>query len=231
MDYLLDYMPVVGDIIRTTKYSYKLGKIIGDFFSQQNEPESDFTVVWRRTDVFVKMEKEKRNEMGENLFILLLLPLLLGLIFGSIFEIISDGDVPMIGMFFLSMALGYPLLFPKVIIPYLRMRRIENTSEIELTNSPYKLVRSKEGKIGICYWESYGRAKLILNPIYDKIELGLNGSYVVKDKDKYMLYNAHLKVFVAENCDYIIKYKEGIYLFIMGDELFLMTPMGDRIYE
>jgi hypothetical protein len=231
MDYLLDYMPVVGDIVRTAKYSYKLGQIIGEYFSQREESESYFTVVWRRTDVFMKEEKESGNEIADNFFIIMLLPPLVGLGVGLFYQTISDGDIQMVVISLLGMVLAYPFLIPKVMIPYLRMRRIKKTSEIELTNNPYKLIRTKTGKMGICYWETYGNAKLLLKPKYDNIELGFNGSYVVKYKDKYMLYNVFLKMFVADKCDYIIKYEEDVYLFIKGDEVSLMTPMGDRVYE
>ena len=231
MDYLLDYMPVVGDIVRTAKYSYKLGQIIGEYFSRQEESERDFTIVWRRTDVFMKDEKENGNGIVDNILIIMFLPPLVGLLVGSFFQAMSDGEVSMMAIVLLLIVFAYPFLIPKVLIPYLRMRRIKKTSEIELTNSPYKLIRTREGRKGVCYWESYGNAKMLLKPKYDDIELGFSGSYVVKYKDKYMLYNAIKKMFVADNCDYIIKYEEDVYLFIKGDEVSLMTPMGDRIYE
>ena len=50
MDYLLEYMPAVGDIIRIGKFSYKLGEIISGYFAQRNDSESDFAVVWRKTE-------------------------------------------------------------------------------------------------------------------------------------------------------------------------------------
>lgn len=234
MDYLLEYMPVVGDMIRIGKYSYKLGEIISSYFAQQNETESDFTVVWRRTDVF--MVEEKAISLSD-IFIGLLsgIPLaifLFGLMY-AFWYIFPASDGLSLGPYMLIAGVLAFYVAMRIFIPmynsYLRGKEIGESSEIEVTNSDIKLIRTSNGKMGIAFWKANNDCKVLLKPIYSDIEKGFNGSYIVRNAGKSMLYNSDLKMFVAEDYDYIVKYKEGVYLSVKGDNISLLSPKGDRV--
>lgn len=235
MDYLLEYMPAVGDIIRIGKYSYKLGEIISGFFAQRNDSESEFAVVWRRTDVFMRENKNTYIDNNGNITIALIVMVVLGtLIEGVVFYIFTGGDVSFgesatfMGVFLSIIAICYYV--NKELLPSTERKKIGLSSQIEVSSSEYKLIRMSNGVMGICYWGNYDNCKLILEPVYDNIEKGFDNSYIVKSEEKYMLYNAELRMFVAEKYDFIIKYKEGLYLFVKGDDVSLMNSRGDRLY-
>ena len=236
MDYLLDYMPIVGDLIRLGKDSYKLGEklgeIIGGFFEQRNNSESDFAVVWRRTDVFIKEEKEKamKGDYGSNIgFYLFFPPLMCFMAWG--FICCLDENMIFFPIGLLGIAVSIIWFLFNIIIPYFQRNKIKETSEIEVTSDLFKIIRTNTGKKGICYWKDFIDFKLLLRPIYCEIEKGFDNSYIVKDGDKFFLYNTDLRMFVTEGYDFIVKYQKDIYLFVKGDEVSLMTSRGDRLYQ
>lgn len=236
MDYLLEYMPAVGDIIRIGKYSYKLGEIISSFFAQRNDSESDFAVVWRRTDVFMKENKAAYVEKHGNIILGLIVMVILGpLVLGGVFTAFTGGDVSFgtsvtfMGVFFSIIAICYYI--KDEFLPSVERKKIGLSSHIEVSSSEYRIIRKSNGEMGICYWGDYDNCKLILEPVYDIIEKGFDNSFIVKKDNKFMLYNSELKMFVAEDYDYIIKYKEGLYLFVKGNDVSLMNSRGDRLYE
>jgi hypothetical protein len=204
MDSLADFFPGLGDAIRVGKLSFQIGEMISKYIADK-ENERDYSIVtWRRIDVFLK----EHPQLKEPPFLAYVL-------------------------FFLTLGFGlviYLLMVLLVFVPKLVMIKI-NADEIEVTNNEYKMIRKDNGNMGICQVNQENDEATLLLPSKYKIIKGFDNSYIVKNqKEKYGIYNAELKTFVAK-CEYdaITLYSSKSYLSIKGEYVSLMNSKGDRI--
>lgn len=210
MESLSEIIPGIGDAIRIGKLSYQLGEMLANYFSEDNETENTSIVTWRKLKVFNKEYPYWQDN---------------GFSFSDIMLIICTLGV-------------YPMLLPIIVsISYCFTRApiIANAEDIEVTDSQYKMLRSSNGKIGLCSYDMHGffgkiHEKLLL-PCKYKLQKGFRNSYIVENESgKFGLYNAELKMFVAK-CEYdlIAIYSQNTYLYTKGDVISLMTEKGDRV--
>lgn len=71
------------------------------------------------------------------------------------------------------------------------------THDIELTPNVYKLIRSKSGELGVCYWHNWYNCCLLLAPRYNKIQRFGNDAFIVNVKGQWGIYNAKMRKMVV----------------------------------
>ena len=110
-------------------------------------------------------------------------------------------------------------------------RSITNcTYDIEVNTKNYKVIRNKDGKIGLCYWEDWYHNSLLIKPIYTAIERVDDISYILKTNGRYGLYNGNRKkIILACKYDMITNVHDDVYEVIINREKAKYNIEGDRI--
>lgn len=96
------------------------------------------------------------------------------------------------------------MLYYALTFPFQRRRVSKYTYDIEVTTSDFKLIRNKEGKYGLCLWNTkdYFKVKLLLKPRYDNITRAESGNAFILEKEcSFGLYSVEIQKTILD-CTY-----------------------------
>lgn len=171
--------------------------------------------LWQDINGFIRYEKEKAPKLDnekEWAFLLLL--------------------VPGINLIFMIAQIVYWIILLHTMLKGRNSRRkiTRYAYDIEVSTSDYKFIRTKEGLIGLCFWEDWYSNFLLLKPKYTTIDRINDYSYILKQNDLYGLYNANRKAIILP-CKYdkITNIRDDIYEVTLNNGKSKYNIEGDRI--
>ena len=140
--------------------------------------------------------------------------------------------VPIINiLYILMMFVAYIALLVIIIKGILSRRTIARYAyDIEVNTYNIKLIRNKEGNIGICNWEDWYNNKLLIKPSYNNIQRIDEYSYIIKKDCKFGLYNAKQEKLILD-CQYdsISNIHDNVYEAHQNGQMTKYNIEGDRI--
>ena len=94
---------------------------------------------------------------------------------------------------------AYRIVAAPILLPVCKARRsniIKNAYDIEDCGCFYKIIRGRNGKMGLCYWDTWLFNSLPLKTEYDFVERVNDTTFIVAESGVFGLYNADRGKFV-----------------------------------
>lgn len=153
----------------------------------------------------------------------------------SNFSMLKDIYITLVCIVFspFLLLLSHKLLYYFLLFPFQRRRVAKFAYDIEVTTSDFKLIRNKDGKCGLCMWNTKNepKVKLLLKSRFDKITRSESGNaFILEKKGLFGLYGANVQKIILD-CKYtsISNLHDDIFLAKKGETEYKYNSMGDRI--